>query len=107
MLCLLRLGILPLRAETGRYVGEPLETRLCTLCSINAIENEIYFVLECQHYHTIRNSLLIDALLHDHVIDLTAGNNFVYLMKSHPRILANYDVRVFRHRRSTLAQIRL
>ena len=52
MLCQLRMGILPLRVETGRYVGEPLETRLCTLetrlctlCDTNAIENEKHFVL--------------------------------------------------------------
>ena len=107
MLCQLRLGILPLRVETGRYVGEPLDTRLCTLCNTNAIENEIHFVLECQHYHTIRNSLLNDALLHNQVIDLTAENTFVYFMKIHPRILEKYVVRAFRHGRFTLYQIRL
>ena len=37
-----RAGILPLRIETGRYVGEPAELRHCTLCKpdVPRVENE-------------------------------------------------------------------
>ena len=35
-----RSGILPLRVETGRYVGERPEERLCTLCDMRQVEDE-------------------------------------------------------------------
>ena len=42
-LCQLRFGILPLRIETGRYIGEPAEQRLCRICPQNNVENETHF----------------------------------------------------------------
>ena len=33
LLSQLRYGILPLRVETGRFVGETFEKRICTLCN--------------------------------------------------------------------------
>ena len=40
MLAQLRCGILPLRIETGRYTGEPADSRLCIFCDSSEIENE-------------------------------------------------------------------
>ena len=56
LLAQLRSGILPLRLETGRFqnirdenTGHfqklKVEERVCTLCNLNCIEDEIHFVL--------------------------------------------------------------
>ena len=45
----LRLGILPLAIETGRYRNVPLEERLCESCRI--IEDEKHFLLHCPLYN--------------------------------------------------------
>ena len=39
-----RCGILPLRIETGRYHGEPVEDRLCKLCSNNCRRRNSLFI---------------------------------------------------------------
>ena len=64
----LRLGILPLEKETGRYTliydkalkrnrkREPSE-RLCKFCDIKTCEDEIHFVLSCSKYDEIRTFL--------------------------------------------------
>jgi hypothetical protein len=46
LLAQLRCGILPLRIETGRYVGEAPEQRLCKLCITASVEDEMHFVLK-------------------------------------------------------------
>jgi hypothetical protein len=40
-----RCGILPLRIETGRYHGEPVKERICSLCSENNVEDKIHFFI--------------------------------------------------------------
>ena len=47
LLAQLRMGILPLRVETGRFVNESLNDRICTLCDLHDIEDEIHFVCRC------------------------------------------------------------
>ena len=46
-------GILPLRIETGRFVGEAEQDRLCKLCQENCVENEIHFLMSCNFYNEI------------------------------------------------------
>ena len=41
-----RFGILPLKIETGRFIGQALPERTCNLCQLNAIENEIHFLIK-------------------------------------------------------------
>ena len=40
-----RCGILPLRVETGRYSGLSVHERTCTICTSNATEDDIHFLL--------------------------------------------------------------
>ena len=40
-----RCGILPLRMETGRFVGEEIEDRVCNLRNKNKIVDGLHFVL--------------------------------------------------------------
>lgn len=53
----IRAGILGLHIETGRYVGTDEEDRICSLCDLNEIENEMHFVFYCPFYNFIRQRL--------------------------------------------------
>ena len=55
-----RLGVLPIRIETGRYERPRLaeNDRICLVCDeVNAIENEQHFLMTCSAYNRIRNDL--------------------------------------------------
>jgi hypothetical protein len=62
----LRMGVLPLRIETGRYEGNglkgsrgiPVEFRVCLCCGSSKVEDEIHFVLECSSFSVERKRLL-------------------------------------------------
>ena len=41
-------GILPIRTETGRFVGERSVERLCKLCDLNVLEMKDIFCLNVQ-----------------------------------------------------------
>ena len=60
----LRCGILPLRLETGRYVGEEIDERVCTMCDERVTEDEIHFVLKCNFYSAER-VMLLEGVNHD------------------------------------------
>jgi hypothetical protein len=60
-----RLGICPLRIETGRYEvtgrnsrGRPEHDRLCECCTLRKVEDEYHFLLQCPTYCTRRARLL-------------------------------------------------
>lgn len=36
--------------KTGRYVGTAEEDRICTLCDLKDVEDEMHFVLHCPFY---------------------------------------------------------
>ena len=50
----LRLGVLPLRIETGRFARLAEADRLCQVCSSNSVENEYHFLFECSEYTEYR-----------------------------------------------------
>ena len=56
-----RCGILPLRIETGRYIGEKPEERVCKICKNGQTEDEVHFLFNCEQYRNLRNDLAIKA----------------------------------------------
>jgi hypothetical protein len=56
-----RLGVLPIRLETGRFRGEKEEDRICTLCNSGDVENEMHFLLKCLLYENERCVLFTKA----------------------------------------------
>ena len=61
LLAQLRLGIFPLKTETGRFVNLPLENRTCTLCDMIVLEDEVHFVTRCPLFKEIyRNQLFFN-----------------------------------------------
>ena len=84
--CLLaqfRVGILPLMIETGRYQNIELENRICSLCDLGEIENEIHFLCECPLYVTQRQELydLARNKIETFDTNLPSENIFILLMK--------------------------
>jgi len=54
--CEFRLGILPLRIETGRFTREKIEDRICPICTEN-VEDEYHFMFHCALYKDCRKEL--------------------------------------------------
>ncbi len=69
-LCQLRLGILPIKIETGRYTNDPVDRRLCEICKDGSIENEMHFIFECNVYEHLR----IKYLPMEIIINITLNN---------------------------------
>ncbi len=53
-----RFGILPIRIETGRFMGEKLEDRICVFCNLNMVESEYHYIYHCPFYREIRMNTL-------------------------------------------------
>ncbi len=91
MLSQLRYGVLPLRIETGRFVNEPRENRICTLCDLNRVEDTIHFMFECPKYVDHRKQLCTRAML---VIpsweNITDTEKLSKLFTELPRVLGRY-----------------
>ena len=45
--------------ETGRFIGTPEEDRLCLLCDLEEIENEVHFLFYCPVYDELRHRLFV------------------------------------------------
>ena len=53
-----RLGSHNLNIEQGRYRNEPRESRICTLCNCNDLEDEFHFILKCPFFKDLRAKYL-------------------------------------------------
>ncbi len=51
----IRLGILPIRIETGRYTNTNVAERKCLLCTHDKGEDEAHFLFECSLYDAERS----------------------------------------------------
>ena len=51
-----RCGMALLKIETGRYLGQPLDARICTFCP-NHIKDEQHVMLHCAVYDSLRQNL--------------------------------------------------
>ncbi len=60
------MGVLPLAKETGRFKSIPVEERVCVLCNINVIEDEMHMLCTCTLYQHIRIEMY-NNIIHKHV----------------------------------------
>ena len=60
--CQFRSGILPLAIETGRYRNVPADERLCEICNLNLVEDEIHFLCFCPRYQELRTEVYKNVL---------------------------------------------
>ena len=86
-----RCGILPLRIETGRNVGEKANERLFKICDSQQIEDETHFLLHCPFYSVLRNTLF-SAVEHVDLYQLSDTDKTIVLMNNSPRQTAKYLV---------------
>ena len=78
----LRLGILPLAIETGRYYRIRIENRFCKLCHNENIEDEIHFPCHCKpfdHERLIFYTKL--AVKGNNILEMSDNEKFVYIMQ--------------------------
>ena len=80
-MCQLRSGILPLRIETGRYIGEPAEKRLCRFCPQNSVENETHFTLYCNLYDELRQTTFGEIITNTQYTGLNDSEKLKVLFK--------------------------
>ena len=57
MIAKLRLGILLINVELGRYNGTERQNRVCPLCNKGAVEDEIHILFYCEFYNEKRKVL--------------------------------------------------
>ena len=60
-----RMGILPVKEETGRYRGINKEDRLCVYCDQGVVESGTHFILHCPKYGQIRKPFYDNILSED------------------------------------------
>ena len=103
LLAQFRLGILPLRIETGRYDNTPIENRLCTMCDMNVVENEFHFVIECTRYRDYRNELYNRAsfVIND-LENMTSADKFSCICKFAQKYLSQFIVKSHERRKNVL-----
>jgi hypothetical protein len=95
-----RCGILPLRIETGRYHGEPTVERICSLCSLNCVEDEIHFLLYCPLYSKFRKILYENTGFYH--ISMSDVDVLRMLITNYPRQLSKYLYSSFSLRQSII-----
>ena len=55
---MLRLGTLPIRCNTGRYEKLLYNERLCTLCSLNEVQDEYHLCIKCPSFDKDQKDVL-------------------------------------------------
>ena len=57
-MCKLRISAHKLNIEVGRYNKTPRNERFCKKCNTGEIEDEMHFLLLCNHFETDRKNIL-------------------------------------------------
>ena len=101
-----RAGILPLEIEVGRYRNALLKDRICKLCTLNIVEEEIHFLCDCTKYVTIRNILYVKIANTNPLFqDMESFDKFVYLMSNHEAIIIRYIANAVKIRRDCIYNV--
>ena len=99
LLSQLRLGILPIATETGRYKSVPKHRRICELCNIDKVENETHVLFECSVYEEERLNWLEQLDINNINVPV---NNLLSIIFKHPRQTGKYLVKIMEKRRKLL-----
>ncbi len=88
----LRLRILPIHIETGRFRGTQLDDRICQLCDTQEVEDEIHFVCKCNLYNGLRKTIY-RTVEHKHTdFYMYNKDKFIFLLQKEWKILGKYLV---------------
>ncbi len=94
-----RLGILPLKIETGRFTGIPANQRFCHFCP-NEIENEIHFLFSCKHY--VQEHYSFFSHIDENILCGSQADWFQNMCLQCPRKLSKYICNIWSNRKSSL-----
>ena len=97
-----RWGVLPLRAETGRFVGEQVGERICKLCDQACIEDVIHFLLNCFCYKNLSEYELGTVLNYLHISNKCDDDKLSTLLNKYVRRKAFVLLKAFLLRRRIL-----
>ena len=97
-----RCGILPLRIETGRYVGESPAQRLCVLCNTNVVEDECHFLVSCPKYSSLRNRVFEVIINSSSYIALSDNDKMLYLLRQYEKKVIKFITEAFCIRKNTI-----
>ena len=99
----LKIGVLLLQLETGRWKDTPLEYRLCRVCNEGLLENELHFLLQCEKLIDERSDLCRELLERtDFEIEGDSINQMKCMFKASVRILGKHVATMFERRRELL-----
>lgn len=101
MIAQLRMGILPINLETGRYRNVPADQRFCYNCD-NHVEDEAHFVFECPVYEYYRKTLYDNLDSESSFEHMSSHAKLTYLCENYPRQLAKYICHAFSKRQSLI-----
>jgi hypothetical protein len=102
----LRSGVLPLKIETGRFRSVPSDKRICELCNLNEIENEIHFVIKCPLYEDLRQTMYGEIIrFFPNFSTESEMDKYKICMKNLPHKVARYMVHFWNRRKMTLYNI--
>ena len=114
LLCQFRVGILPLRIETGRFrILKDLQTnqfrhlrveeRVCELCNLGQVEDELHFLCHCPLYKDLREIMYQKANMSEPEFNgMEVQEKFNYLMKNLWREMCTYISNAWDLRKSNL-----
>ncbi len=78
-----RMGVAPIKLETGRYTRTPEDERLGVLCQLNEIESEEHVLIQCPLYCNIRNVLFHAATnIYDDFNDLYDTDKLSFILSN-------------------------
>ena len=101
-----RCGILPLEIEVGRYRNLELSERLCKLCDMQLVEDEIHFLIDCPVYSDERKHLFDEKnISNSSFSEMDSLDKFVYFMSNHERAVISFISSAFRKRQNYLSYI--
>ena len=96
----LRFGILPIRIETGRFVGLDENEQICEMCNQNEIEEEAHLLFSCDLYAPFRLDLETGiGVSFRNIPNITEKFKVVF---DHPYCLGKYLNRAIHKRREML-----
>jgi len=99
-----RCGVAPLRLETGRFEGLPVEERLCPVCN-SETETELHAVIKCHAYDDLRTVVFNAAInLCDGFMALSDCDKLVFILSESllNKQSANLCYRILKRRRELL-----
>ena len=103
LLAQLRIGVLPIHIETGRFRNVKPEDRVCQICDSNSIEDEFHLVCICSFYAKKREVLYNSITSKNHeFISMPDKEKIVYIIKHEWKLLATYLNNVWNKRNAKL-----